>query len=280
MAGMARVNLVEVEEIVDELRPEEIHLPGCFIDRVYKGEHFPKKIERLKLFLGDQSSMGSISGKDAKRIKIAKRAMKELKPGFYCNLGIGIPTLIANFVIGKVDMDLQSENGIVGVGPYPKKHEVDSDMINAGKESITAKLGYSIGRSSETFGQMRGLHLHMTMLGGMEVSETGDLANWIVPGQKVKGMGGAMDLVSCGSKVVVTMEHTSKGASKVLPKCTLPLTGKGVVSKLVTEMAVFEFVDRKMILTEIAPDVSLEQVKASTLANYTISPKLKKIEYD
>ena len=206
--------------------------------------------------------------------------MKELKEGFYCNLGIGIPTLIANFVIGKLDMDLQSENGIVGVGPYPKKHQVDSDMINAGKETITAKTGYAICRSSETFGQMRGLHLHMTMLGGMEVSETGDLANWIIPGQKVKGMGGAMDLVSCGSKVVVTMEHTSKGQSKVLPKCTLPLTGKGVVSKLVTEMAVFEFTPNWMVLMEIAPDVTLEKVKACTLGKYTVSPNLKKIEYD
>ena len=168
----------------------------------------------------------------------------------------------------------------MGVGPYPTKETIDSDMINAGKESITGAPGFSIARSSETFGMMRGLHLHMTMLGGMEVSETGDLANWIIPGQKVKGMGGAMDLVSCGSKVVVVMEHTSKGGkSKVLPKCSLPLTGKGVVTKLITELAVFSFGKNGMVLEEIAPDTTVEKVRASTLATYTVSPNLKKIQY-
>ncbi len=154
-------------------------------------------------------------------------------------MGVGIPSLLSNLVIGKVDVDLQSENGIVGMGPYPKEHEVDADLINAGKETITPKEGHSYTRSSETFGMIRGQHLHSTMLGGMQVSETGDLSNWLVPGAKIKGMGGAMDLVSSGAKVIITMEHFSQsGKPKVLKKNTLPLTGKGVVSRLITELVV------------------------------------------
>ena len=237
MCGHGTVNVAEVEEIVDELAPEDVHYSGCFIDRVFKGEKFHKKIERLRVDTGKGIEMPFSKERGAKRLRIVQRAMQELKDGMYCNLGIGIPTLTSNLVMGKVDVELQSENGIVGMGAYPKEHEVDADLINAGKETVTAKPGACFARSSETFGMMRGGHLHMTMLGGLEASETADLANWIIPGAMIKGMGGAMDLVSSGARVVVVMEHTSKhGESKVLKECSLPLTGKGCVTRLITDM--------------------------------------------
>ena len=208
------------------------------IDLTYDlAEKVSKKIERLRIDKGEGIQMPYSKERGAKRLRIVQRAIQELKNGFYCNLGIGIPSLAANLAMGAVDCDLQSENGIVGMGPYPKEADVDCDLINAGKETVTAGAGHCFARSSETFGMMRGLHLHMTMLGGLQVDEKGNLANWIIPGQLVKGMGGAMDLVSSGSRVVVVMEHSSSGGvHKVLPDCTLPLTGKGVVSRLITDM--------------------------------------------
>lgn len=244
MAGMGRITMVEAAEIVDEIPPEKIHMPGCFIDRVYKSPKVSGKYERLR-FRDVPADKGKTKkpgkkgddAKDAKRLRIAKRATKELKDGMYCNLGIGIPVTVANTVMGKVDVDLQGENGIVGMGPYPLKGKEDPDIINAGKETITEAIGHSHNRSSCAFGMMRGLHLHMTMLGSLQVSEVGDIANWIIPGQKVKGMGGAMDLVSCGSRVVVVMEHTAPGGvAKFLPKCTIPLTGRQCTSVLITDM--------------------------------------------
>lgn len=250
MAGIGKVTMVEVEQIVDEIAPEKIHYPGCFVDRVYKSPHVHKKIERLKFRdadngadkkKGPKKAAGKGEKKDNRRVTIAERAVKELTDGMYCNLGIGIPVLVANTIIGKVDVDLQGENGIVGMGPYPLKGKQDADIINAGKECITEAMGHSHNRSSCAFGMMRGLHLHMTMLGSLQVSETGDIANWIIPGQKVKGMGGAMDLVSCGSRVVVVMEHVGPGGSaKLIPECTIPLTGKGCVSMLITDKVIEE----------------------------------------
>lgn len=254
MAGTGKVTMVEVEQIVDEIPPEKVHYPGCFVDRVYKSPHVYKKIERLKFRAdpnakaapkaedkagdkGKKPAKGKEESKDNRRQRIAQRAVKELTDGMYCNLGIGIPVAVANSVMGKVEVELQGENGIVGMGPYPLKGQQDADIINAGKECITEAIGHSHNRSSDAFGMMRGIHLHMTMLGSLQVSETGDIANWIIPGKKVKGMGGAMDLVSCGSRVIVVMEHVGPGgAAKFLPKCNIPLTGKGCVSTLITDM--------------------------------------------
>lgn len=241
MAGIGKVTICEAEQIVDEIEPEKVHYPGCFVDRVFKAPKVYKKIERLRFSdeapaANGKGKKGNEEEKDFRRVKIAKRAVCELTDGMYCNLGIGIPVVVANNTRGKVAVDLQGENGIIGMGPYPKKGEQDADIINAGKEVITEAIGHSHNRSSDAFGMMRGIHLHMTMLGSMQVSETGDIANWIIPGQKVKGMGGAMDLVSCGSSVIVVMEHVGPGGSaKLMPECTIPLTGKGCVSKVITD---------------------------------------------
>ena len=243
MAGMADITIAEAEEIVDELGPDEIHCPGCFVDRVYKAPIVYKKIERLKYREPPGTSKDKKATKEEtkniRRQKIAARAVKELKDGMYCNLGVGIPVAVANTVMGKVSVDLQGENGLVGMGPYPLKGQEDPDIINAGKETITEAIGHSHSCTSDAFGMMRGQHLHMTMLGSFQVSENADIANWIIPGHKVKGMGGAMDLVTCGSRVVVVMEHTGPGGSpKFLNKCTIPLTGKHCVSVLITDMVI------------------------------------------
>ncbi len=243
MAGMGKVTIAEVEHIVDEIPADRIHVPGHLVDRVYQCETLYRKIERLRVRKAPgakgkgKEAEKKEESKDARRNRIAKRAVQELEAGMYCNLGVGIPVLVANQIIGKVDVDLQGENGIVGMGPYPLPNEVDPDLINAGKETITEKIGHSHGSSTDAFGMMRGLHLHMTMIGGFQVSEKGDLANWIIPGHKVKGMGGAMDLVSCGSRVIVAMEHVGPGGKhKILKECNIPLTGKGVVSRLITDL--------------------------------------------
>ena len=274
------ITVVETEEIVDEIPADKVHIPGCLVDRVYKSPKVYKKIERLRF--RDAVATGKKGGaeeKDARRVRIAVRAAKELADGMYCNLGIGIPVVVANSLEGKVSVDLQGENGIVGMGPYPLKGQQDADIINAGKEVITEAIGHSHNRSSDAFGMMRGVHLHATMLGSLQVSETGDIANWIIPGQKVKGMGGAMDLVSCGSRVVVVMEHVGpNNTAKFMPKCTIPLTGKGCVSMLITDMAVFEFTPEGAILTEIASDTTVEEIKKLTTANFKIAPKLKKMD--
>lgn len=239
MAGCGRITVAEVEQIVDEIPADKIHYPGCFVDRFYLSPKVSRKIERLRVREenGAKKAKAKEEEKDHRRIRIANRAVLELVEGMYCNLGIGIPVIVANQIIGKKAVDLQGENGIVGMGPYPLKHQVDPDVINAAKETITEAIGHSHNRSTCAFGTMRGLHMHMTMLGSLQVSETGDIANWIIPGQKVKGMGGAMDLVSCGSRVIVVMEHVGPGGTpKILPECTIPLTGKGVASTVITDM--------------------------------------------
>ena len=207
------------------------------------------------------------------RNQMSERAAKELKDGFYVNLGIGIPTLVANYIPDGVDVTLQSENGMLGMGPFPYEDEVDPDLINAGKQTITELRRTSYFSSADSFGMIRGGHIDLSILGAMEVSEKGDLANWMIPGKMVKGMGGAMDLVAGVKRVVVVMDHASKaGDPKLLHECSLPLTGRQVVDLVITNLGVFAIERGKgMTLIELAPGVSVEDVKASTEANIDIA---------
>src|SRR5712672_1385603 len=256
IASCSKVCVAEVEELVEigELDPDQIHTPGIFVDRIIQGEKYEKRIE----FRTVQASATSKKENPIREL-LAKRAAQELRDGYYVNLGIGIPTLVANYIPKGMRVVLQSENGMLGMGPFPYEGDEDADLINAGKQTITELPSSSYFSSADSFGMIRGGHIDLSVLGAMEVGENGDLANWLIPGKVVKGMGGAMDLVAGVKRVVVVMEHNSKdGSAKFKPRCDLPLTGANVVDKLITDLAIFARADRHspFKLLEMAPGVT------------------------
>lgn len=277
----AKLTIVEAEHIVEpgEIPPEDVHLPGIYVDRIVQSTT-PKDIELLKY--ADEKNEGkqlAANYKQGVREKIVRRAAQEFEDGTFANLGVGMPTLAPSFLPKDVNVTLQSENGILGLGPYPKKGEADADLINAGKETTTLQPGASLFGSEESFAMIRAGKVNMSVLGGMQVSAKGDLANWGLPG-RVKGMGGAMDLVSnpAKTKVLIVMEHTDKkGNPKILDECTFPLTGQRCVSRVITELAVFDIVDEELVLVEYSPESSVEEIKQKTAAKFRISPDLKTI---
>jgi len=275
VAAAGNTCIVEVEEIVEagEIPPDQVHLPCIYVDRIFKGEKYEKRIGKL---MTKAAEGGENKKLKPERERIVRRAALEFQSGMYANLGIGIPTLASEFVPAGVDVILHSENGLLGIGPYPTPDQVDADWINAGKETVTPILGASTFDSATSFGMVRGGHVDLTMLGALQVAQNGDLANWIVPGKKINGMGGAMDLVGGGSRVVITMEHTAKGgAHKIVESCSLPLTGMQCVNTIITEMGVFDIDPKEgLSLIEIADGVSLEDIKASTGAPFKVADNL------
>jgi 3-oxoacid CoA-transferase len=274
-AKAGRITVAEVEEIVEvgELDPHQIHVPGVYVDRLVLGKNYEKQIEQRTITAAGISAKGF----NPQREWMAKRIAQELSDGAYVNLGIGMPTLVANYIPEGVQITLQSENGLLGIGPFPTEDQLDPDLINAGKQTITALAGASYFDSSESFAMIRGGHIDLSVLGGMQVSRTGNLANWMIPGKMIKGPGGAMDLVSGVKKVVVMMDHCAKdGSPKILDECELPITGQQVVDLLVTDKAVFSIdAIEGMTLIEVSPFSSLEDVGSTTGCDFRVSAELQ-----